>query len=45
MTDGQQPRDAIDGRPEVVTVPLVGGSRVDRHPHADPVDRREVFDC
>jgi hypothetical protein len=32
----QQPRDAIEGRAEVVAVALFDGPGVQRHPHAEP---------
>ena len=42
MAERQEARDAVEGRPEVVTVAFVGGSGVDRHPNAQAVHRREV---
>ena len=43
MADRQQTRDAIDRRPEVVAVTFVGAARVQRHAHAQSLNRREIF--
>jgi hypothetical protein len=45
VADRKQSRDAIDGRSEVVAVALGARSRMQRHAHAQSLDRGEVFAC
>jgi hypothetical protein len=42
VTERQEAGNAIQRRSEIVAVPLVGRAGVDRHPHAQPTDGREV---
>src|SRR6516164_2509413 len=43
MANGQKPRDAVDGRTEIITVAFFRGSGVDRHAHAYAAYRGEIF--